>query len=177
MVLALKEIVRDKMKPLDELIETFERLVTTYDAILEIARAKHSHLLSSNIEGLEMVLYQEKNQIEIAQLLEEKRQHIFGRYCREQGLMGNKITMRLLMARMDTLHREKVNSLFDRLTQSIKQIQSVNEINAALTRFSLETTEGILDIFCPKDPQYPIYQSTGKMQGRELSTVLIDTEI
>lgn len=165
------------MKPLDELIETFERLASTYDTILEVARAKHRQLLSGNIEGLEMVLYQEKNQIEIAKLLEEKRQHIFGRYCREQGLMGNKITMKLLMTRMDSLHRERVSALLDRLTQSIKQIQSVNETNAALTRFSLEITEGILDIFCPKDLRYPIYQSTGKMQGRELSTVLIDTEI
>lgn len=177
MVSAPKEIARDKMKSLDELIETFERLAATYDTVLEIARTKHSHLLSGNIEGLEMVLYQEKNQIEIAQLLEEKRQHVFGRYCKEQGVLGNKITMRLLMTRMDSLHREKVNALLDRLTQSIKQIQTVNETNAALTRFSLEVTGDILDIFCPKDLQYPIYQSTGKMQGRELSTVLIDTEI
>lgn len=177
MVLPLKEIARDKMKSLDELIETFERLAATYDTILEIAGTKHRHLLSGNIEGLEMVLYQEKNQVEIAQLLEEKRQHVFGRYCREQGILGNKITMRLLMTRMDSLHREKVNALLDRLTQAIKQIQTVNEKNAALTRFSLEVTEDILDIFSPKDFQYPIYHATGKMQGRELSTVLIDTEI
>ena len=91
--------------------------------------------------------------------------------------MGNKITMKLLMIRMDSLHREKASALLDKLTQSIQQIQSVNETNAALTRFSLEITEGILDIFCPKDFRYPIYHSTGKMQGRELSTVLIDTEI
>lgn len=165
------------MKSLDELIETFERLAVTYDTVLEIARTKHRHLLSGNIEGLEMVLYQEKNQVEIAQLLEEKRQHIFGKYCREQGILGNKITMRLLMTRMDSLRMEKVSVLLDRLTQSIKQIQAVNETNAALTRFSLEVTEDILDIFSPKGVRYPTYQSTGKMLGRELSTVLIDTEI
>ncbi len=177
MVSALKEIARDKMKPLDELLETFERLAATYDTILEIAGTKHRHLLSGNIEGLEMVLYQEKNQIEIVQLLEEKRQHVFGRYCREQGILGNKITMRILMTRMDSLHREKVSALLDRLTQSIQKIQTVNERNAALTRFSLEVTEDILDVFSPKDFQYPIYHATGKMQGRGLSTVLIDTEI
>ena len=177
MVSALKEIARNKMKPLDELLETFERLAATYDTILEIAGTKNRHLLSGNIEGLEMVLYQEKNQIEIVQLLEEKRQLVFGRYCREQGIQGNKITMRLLMTRMDSLHREKAGALLDRLAQSIKQIQTVNERNAALTRFSLDVTEDMLDIFSPKEFQYPIYHSTGKMQGRGLSTVLIDTEI
>lgn len=165
------------MKLLNEVIETFERLSAVYDELLETAKAKQRHLVSGNIEGLETLLYQERNQIEIAQLLEEKRRNVLDRYCKEYDLLGDKITMKSLVNGMGNVHSEKIGALLNRLTQTIKQLQDVNETNATLTHYSLEITEGILKIFYPSDFQYPIYQHTGKIQGSELSRVLIDTEI
>lgn len=58
---------------LDKLTETIDRLSIIYDELLETAKTKQCCLISGNIEELEMLLYQEKNQTEIAQLLEEKK--------------------------------------------------------------------------------------------------------
>ena len=85
--------------------------------------------------------------------------------------------MKSLMNKMDTLHSNKLSTLVDRLKQSIKQLQDLNETNATLTRYSLDITEDIVKIFCSSSFQNPIYQHSGKMQGNELSMVLIDTEI
>ena len=161
---------------LHELIETFERLSVVYDDLLDTAKAKQQYLISGNIEGLETLLYQEKNQAEIAQLLENKRQNILEYFCKEHHIK-DKFTMKSLMNKMDTLHSNKLSTLVDRLKQSIKQLQDLNETNATLTHYSLNITEDIVKIFCSSSFQNPIYQHSGKMQGNELSMVLIDTEI
>ncbi len=164
-------------KLLHELIETFERLSVVYDNLLDTAKTKQQYLISGNIEGLETLLYQEKNQTEIAILLENKRQNILERYCLESDVKENKMTIHSLINRMDTLHGNKLNMLLDRLKQSLKQLQDLNETNAILTRYSLDVTDDIMKIFCSSSFQNPIYQHSGKMQGNELSMVLIDTEI
>ena len=161
---------------LHELIETFERLSVVYDNLLDIANTKKQYLITGNIEGLETLLYQEKNQAEIAQLLEDKRQNIL-EYVTKEHHIKDKITMKSLMSKMDTLHSNKLSTLVDRLKQSIKQLQDLNETNAILTHYSLDITEDIVKIFCSSSFQNPIYQHSGKMQGNELSMVLIDTEI
>ena len=162
---------------LHELIETFERLSVVYDNLLDIANTKKQYLITGNIEGLETLLYQEKNQTEIAMLLENKRQDILERYCQECDIKENKITIHSLINGMDTLHGNKLNMLIDRLKQSLKQLQDLNETNATLTRYSLDVTDDIMKIFCSSSFQNSTYQQSGKVQGNELSMVLIDTEI
>ncbi len=161
---------------LHELIETFERLSVVYDGLLDTAKAKQQYLISGNIEGLETLLYQEKNQAEIAQLLENKRQNILEYFCKEHHIKDT-FTMKSLMKTIDSLHWNKLSTLVDRLKQSIKQLQDLNETNATLTHYSLDITEDIVKIFCSSSFQNPIYQHSGKMQGNELPMVLIDTEI
>ncbi|MCR4322090.1 MAG: flagellar export chaperone FlgN, partial [Candidatus Brocadiaceae bacterium] len=102
-------------KLLKELIETFERLSVVYDGLLDTAKTKQQYLISGNIEGLETLLYQEKNQTEIAMLLENKRQNLLERYCLECDVKENKITIHSLINGMDTLHGNKLNMLIDRL--------------------------------------------------------------
>lgn len=162
---------------LDELTEAFARLSIIYDELLETAKTKQRYLISGNIEEMETLLYQEKNQAEIAQLLEEKRQNIIKRYCREHNVQGKKVTMKSLMNNMDNLYREKIGSLLNKLIQSIEQLQEVNHANSTLTHYSLEITEDIIKIFCPPAFQYPIYHHTGKIQENEMPMVLINTEL
>jgi len=164
-------------KLLHALIETFERLTVVYDGMLDTAKTKQQYLISGNIEGLETLLYQEKNQTEIAMLLENKRRDILERYCLECDVKENKITIHSLINGMDTLHGKKLNMLIDRLKQSLKQLQDLNETNATLTRYSLDVTDDIMKIFCSSSFQNSTYQQSGKVQGNELSMVLIDTEI
>ena len=164
-------------KLLKELIETFERLSVVYDDLLDTAKTKQQYLISGNIEGLKTLLYQEKNQTEIAILLENKRQNLLESYCLECDVKENKITIHSLINGMDTLHGNKLNMLIDRLKQSIKQIQDLNETNAILTRYSLDVTDDIMKIFCSSSFQNSTYQQSGKVQRNELSMVLIDTEI
>ena len=162
---------------LHELIETFERLSVIYDNLLDTAKTKKQYLISGNIEGLETLLYQEKNQAEIAQLLEDKRQSILDSYCKEYHIKDNKITLESLMHGMDTSYRTKLSNLIDKLKQSTMQLRDLNETNATLTHYSLGITEDIIKIFCSSSFPNPIYQHSGKIQGNELSMVLIDTEI
>ena len=162
---------------LPELIDTFERLSVVYDNLLDTAKTKQQYLISGNIEGLETLLYQEKNQTEIAMLLENKRQDILERYCQECDIKENKITIHSLINGMGTLHGKKLDMLIDRLKQSLKQLQDLNETNATLTRYSLDVTDDIMKIFCSSSFQNSTYQQSGKVQGNELSMVLIDTEI
>lgn len=162
---------------LKELIETFERLSGIYSDLLDTAKAKHEYLISGNIEGLEMLLYQEKNQTEIAALLEKKRQNIVGKYCRECGMRESNITMRSLISKMDTTYGKTLGALVSKLEQSIMQLQSINESNATLTHYSLDITEDIMSIFCSTPIRHTTYQHSGKMQGKEIPMILIDTKI
>ncbi len=162
---------------LDELSETFDRISIIYDELLETAKAKQRCLISGNIEELETLLYQEKNQSEIARLLEEKRQNIIVRYCKNNTTAVKNATMKSLINKMDASRREKIGCQLNKLTQSIKQLQKVNRANATLTHYSLEITEDIIKIFCPPAFQYPVYHYTGKIKENEMPMVLIDTEI
>ena len=162
---------------LHELIETFERLSVVYDNLLDTAKTKQQYLISGNIEGLETLLYQEKNQAEIAQLLENKRQSILDSYCKEYLIIDNKITLESLMHGMDSSSPTKLSNLLDKLKQSTMKLRDLNEANATLTHYSLDITEDIVKIFCSSSFENPIYQHSGKMQGNEIPMVLIDTEI
>ena len=164
-------------KLLHELIETFERLTVVYEELLNTAKTKQQYLISGNIEGLETLLYQEKNQTEIALLLENKRQNILERYRQECDITETKITINSLINKMDILYSKRLNALIDELEQSIKQLQNINETNAILTHYSLDITEDIMKIFCSSSIQNSTYQQSGKVQGNELPMVLIDTEI
>ncbi len=160
-----------------ELIETLDRLSVVYDELLETAKEKQHCLISGNTEELEMLLYEEKNRAEIAQLLEEKRQNILNRYCIEHDVQGNNITMKSLMNEMDDLQSKRIANLIDKLTRSLKQLQEVNKVNTTLTSYSLEITEDIMKIFCHPAFQYPVYQYTGKIQENTFPRILVDTEI
>src|SRR3989337_3921853 len=100
-------------KLLHDLIETFERLSGVYDGLLDTAKTKQQYLISGNIEGLETLLYQEKNQTEIVMLLENKRQNILERYCQECDIKENKFTIHSLINGMATLHGKKLNIQID----------------------------------------------------------------
>ncbi|MDQ1272085.1 MAG: hypothetical protein QG591_715 [Planctomycetota bacterium] len=162
---------------LDELIETFDRLSVVYEELLKIAKSKQHCLISGSIEELETLIYQEKNKTEIVQLLEEKRQYIVARYCKEHNVQGNNITLKCLINKMDTVHSEKICNLIDKLTRALKQLQEVNQTNTTLIHYSLEITEDMIKIFCPSALQYSIYGYTGKMHENEFPMVLMDTEI
>lgn len=162
---------------LKELIETFERLSGVYNDLLDTAKTKHKYLISGNIEGLEMILYQEKNLTEIAGLLEKKRQNIVGKYCRECGIKENNITITTLINKMDATHGRALGALVGKLEKSITQLQDINENNATLTHYSLDVTEDIMRIFCSSPIQYATYQHSGKMLEKEIPMVLIDTKI
>ena len=162
---------------LGELIETFDRLNVAYKELLETAKIKQSCLVSGNIEQLEMLLYREKNQVEIAQLLEEKRNNIVTKYCQALRVEKKNITIKSMINELDNFHREKICNLIDNLTHSISQLQEINQVNATLIHYSLEITDDIIKIFCPSTFQYPVYQHTGKKQDNKFPMVLIDTEI
>lgn len=162
---------------LDKLTETFDRLLIVYNELFETAKKKQRCLISGNIEELETLLYQEKNQAEIARLLEEKRQNIISSYCKENNVKEKNVTMKSLMNNMGDSHREKIGNLLNKLMQSIKQLQDVNQVNTTLTHYSLEITEDIIKIFCSPGFQYPVYHHSGKIRENELLTTLIDTEL
>lgn len=162
---------------LDELIETFDRLYVTYRDLFETAKAKQRCLVSGHIEELEVLIYQEKNQVEIAQLLEEKRQNVVKEYCQAHEIQEKNITLASLINEMDDFHRGKTRILMDNLTLVMKQLQEINQVNATLIHYSLEITEDIMKIFCPSVFQYPVYQHTGNKQDNKFPVILIDTEI
>lgn len=162
---------------LKELMLTFERLVIVYNKLLETAKARRSYLMSGNIEGLEMLLYQEKNLVELAQLLEEKRLHVLRNYGELCGVEGKTIRMSYLVERMDVASGQKLRGLVENLTTTIKELQELNKTNVTLTQYSLEITEDLMKIFCPNAFQNSLYQPSGKIRGSELTRVLIDTEV
>lgn len=162
---------------LDEFIETFDRLCVIYGGLFETAKAKQRCLVSGHIEELEMLIYQEKNQVEIAQLLEEKRQNIIRKYCQAHTIQEENIILTSLINEMDDFHRRKMLSLLDTMTLLFKQLQEINQTNATLIHYSLEITEDIMKLFCPSAFQYPAYQHTGKKQDNPFPMILIDTEI
>ncbi|HQU30435.1 MAG: flagellar protein FlgN [Planctomycetia bacterium] len=161
----------------DELIETFDRLLATYRELLETAKIKYHCLVSGHIAELEKLIYREKNQVEIAQLLEEKRQNIVNHYCQFYDIQEKNITVTSLINKIDNICREKICSCLDNLKHVIKELQEINQTNMTLIHYSLEITEDVMKIFCPSAYQYPVYQHTGKKQDNKFPKIFIDTEM
>ncbi|MCF6149379.1 MAG: flagellar protein FlgN [Candidatus Kuenenia sp.] len=162
---------------LNELVGTLDRLSVVYDELVELAKTKHNCLISCDIEELETLIYAERNKAELAQLLEEKRQRIMNIYCEKKGLKIKETSITKLIDTIEEPYSNKLRAQADKLTNSIMQLQKLNDMNMALTHHSLEVTEDIIDIFCPPVFKHSVYQNTGKMKGKEVSRVLIDTKI
>ncbi len=159
---------------LQNLSETLDKMVLTYNEILLAAQKKQEYIISGDIDNLETVIYQERNLAERALLLEERRRYIMRTRNHTMGDDNNSTKLSDLIERIQGPYKSKLQEQYDIIVEMITKVEGVNKINTTLTKHSLEYINSFIKSICSESLNDNVYQQSGKLKGPDLKRILFE---
>ncbi len=159
---------------LQNLSETLDLMINTYNDMFKAAQEKKDHIISGDIDKLESVIYQERNIAENIILLEEKRRYIFRSI--NHSLESNNLTkLSELIEHIRDPYKSKLKEQYNNILQIIMKVEEINMTNTSLTKYSLEYVNKFIKSICSESLNDSTYQHSGKLNEPVLHTVLFET--
>ncbi len=160
---------------LQNLSETFDKMILTYKDIFLTAQMKQEYIVSGDIDKLESVIYQERNLAETILLLEEKRRYVLRSINQTLENRNNSPKLSVLIEQLREPYKSKLKEQYDIIIDIITKVEGVNKTNTTLTKYSLEYINNLIKSICSESLNDNIYQQSGKLKEPELKRILFET--
>ncbi len=160
---------------LQNLSETLDMMINTYDDIFQAAQEKKDHIISGDIDKLESIIYLERNFAESILLLEEKRRYILRSINQSIGSNNNSTKLGELIEQIRDPYKSKLKKQYDNIVEIIMKVEEINKTNTSLTKYSLEYVNKFIKSICSESLNDSTYQQSGKLKEPVLQTVLFET--
>ncbi len=160
---------------LQNLSDTLDMMINTYNDIFQTAQEKKDHIISGDIDKLESVIYQERNLAENILLLEEKRRYILRSINQSLGNSNNSTKLSKLIEQMRDPYKSKLKEQYDIIIGIIMKVEEINKTNTSLTKYSLEYINKFIKSICSESLNDSTYQQSGKLKEPTIQTVLLET--
>ncbi len=161
---------------LQNLSETLDMMIRTYNNIYQAAQEKKDHIISGNIDKLESVIYQERNLAENILLLEQKRRYILRSINQPSGNNNNSTKLGELIDRVQDPYKSTLKKQHANIVEIIIKVEEINKTNTSLTKYSLEYVNKFIKSMCSESLNDSTYQQSGKLKEPVLQTVLFETD-
>lgn len=158
---------------LQNLSETLDEMIATYEDILRTAQEKKKHIISGDIDKLESVIYQERNLAERVMLFEEKRRYIMFSINESLG-NDNPLKLGKFIEQIGGPYKGKLKEKYDVLIEIVKKVEEINKINTSLTKYSLEYINNLIKAVCAESLNDTTYQKSGKLNEPELKRIVFE---
>ncbi|MCP5003408.1 MAG: flagellar protein FlgN [Planctomycetes bacterium] len=159
---------------LENLYDTLYQMAVTYNQILETAEEKQGYIISGDLDSLESVIFLERNLAESLVLLEEKRRYIMQSVCQEIGQCEETLSLQRLIEQLQDPYRSKLQEKRDLLYEITRKVQDISNVNASLSRYSLEYVNGLIKSLCSQPLDNTIYQQSGRVREENLDQVVFE---
>ncbi len=160
---------------LQNLSETLDMMINTYNDIFQAAQGKKDHIISGDIDKLESVIYQERNLAENILLLEEKRRYILRSINQSMGNNNNSTKLDELIEQIRDPYKSTLKEQYNIIVEIIKKVEGINKTNTSLTKYSLEYVNKFIKSICSESLNDSTYQQTGQLKEPVVQTVLFET--
>lgn len=159
---------------LQNLSETLDKMILTYNDIFITAQKKQEYIISGDIDKLESVIYQERNQAETILLLEERRRYILRSTNQTLGNSTNSTKLSVLIEQIREPYKSKLKEQYNFIVEIIEKVEKVNKSNTTLTKYSLEFINSLIKSICTESLNDNTYQQSGKLKEPELSRIMFE---
>ena len=128
---------------MENLIDILDKEVTEYKAMLELSNKKTPILIKGDIEALQQITEEEQNVVDRISNLDRKRAEAMKDVA---NVLNKDVHTLKLSAIIDLLEKrpeeqKKLSKVHDELSEVVRGVSKVNELNQALIKQSLELVE------------------------------------
>lgn len=164
-------------KQAEKIIEIIKKEHEYYKGLLQLSNKKKAIVVEGKVAELEKIVKVEQNLIFDLGQLEKFREQELLKLCQTLQL-GSKTTISELAKQLPQQHAQQFLELQAQLSNTINELQNINEINGQLIQQSLEYIEYSVNMLTSVGPTNSLYddiKSTGHAQ--ESKKRLFDTKV
>lgn len=156
--------------PEDKLLENLIKILgyecKAYAKILTVAEKKTDCLVKNDMEALSSVTEEEKKAAEKTGELSYAREQILSGICRALGEDEKTMTLEKLREHIDEPYKTELQKTGAKLSQIVKKLQKINEINRRLIENAVNYIDFNLQLLSSPGPEASIYSRNGKEVSR-----------
>lgn len=167
------------MKPLEELIDTLNEMVTAHQGLLQLAKKKKETLISGSIHELASIVQEESESIAKITELDRRRNECVDDFLKHKGIVPEPMALSDMMKLVeDEETKESLEETGYRLREVVSELKELNTLNQQLLEQSLSYVNFSLDMLTESPDQDMTYsdQKPGGGKGAGSSRRFFDTK-
>ncbi|HHV99313.1 MAG TPA: flagellar protein FlgN [Clostridiaceae bacterium] len=153
------------MQEVDSLVEVLKQQSDIYDYLLAKSKEKTDIIVNGKVDELDKITKLEKTLLSDIAKLERERETLVNKIAGEIGISPEQATMSELIRRLDKNETGKLEVLRKRVSEVLKELKRINELNSILIKNSLEYAEFSLNILSAARVTDNNYGNSGKVSG------------
>ena len=157
------------------LLETLEKQLDIYRELLSLALAKKPVLVKGNIPELEKMTKEEELLILQVGRLEEQRRFLHQALANRFVLSPEELSLSELIRRTDDNTSQKFQKVFAEMTDVLKELADINQVNIELIKSSLDYIDFSMDILTSTNSS-PVYSEQDE-EKKQTAAKIFDRKI
>ena len=143
------------------IVETIEELIALHDALLVTSKEKTPVLVDNRIDRLNQIVLKESKLIKQIEEINQRRVQLIGEYLLSRGYRPDprvKVSD-LIKVIFKAEEKKNLTDIHERLSNRIKELQEVNELNQNLIENSLSFVDYSINLLMDTTEQEAVYSN------------------
>jgi len=148
---------------IDKLVDILEQENKMYADILNVSKNKTNIVIKSKVSDLENIVRLEQSFIVQIGKLESIREEIVEKLAEELELDEKNINISGIVKKLDQENAGKLKACQEKITRTLNELKSVNELNSKLIKNSLEYIDFSINLLASIDSTANNYTNSGQV--------------
>ncbi|KRF33992.1 flagellar protein FlgN [Paenibacillus sp. Soil787] len=143
------------------IVETMEELISLHDALLETSKEKTPVLVDNRVDRLNKIVLKESKLIKRIEEINQLRIQLIGEYLLSRGYRPDprvKVSD-LIKVIFKAEEKKSLTDIHERLSNKIKELKQVNELNQNLIEHSLSFIDYSINLLMNTPEQDAVYSN------------------
>jgi len=153
------------MQEINNLVEVLKQQADIYNYLLVKSKEKTDIIINGKVDELDKITKLEKTLVSNLTKLERERETLVNKIAKELGVSSDQAKLSELTKKLDKNETGKLEELREKISEILKELKHVNDLNSTLIENSLEYTEFSLNILSAARVSDNNYGNSGKVSG------------
>ncbi|MEE9464256.1 MAG: flagellar protein FlgN [Candidatus Neomarinimicrobiota bacterium] len=162
---------------LARLITVLSQEMRMYNELLLVLRKKQSSIIEGQLEGLKETLAQEQAILKESEAVTRARESSLKEVSEALGREDTIQTLGQLIEVVESTYAERLSDIHRSLQRIVQEVILTNEENRYLLDYSIKFVREAARELIKSSEQFPVYSATGKGQGSQSGSSLIEGKI
>lgn len=149
----------------EQLMDSLKKLVSLHQSLYDLETLKTNVIKKGDIEALSSILKDENRHVMAINKIEDERKLIVAKLLSGYPILGEEPSLTDVINIVKPDESEKLQDLRGRLTQLLKELKILNQLNQQLVQSSLQFVNLSLDLLMPQPQSLNYNKPTNKSQA------------